>query len=342
MKTWNSVLASLILLFAGLLLIAFVGCDEGEKCDDEEEEGDDEKSDDDDDDTSDDDDDDDDNDDVIDSTEMVLVPEFDFLMGCADGDHRCYDNELPSHFVDMPDYYIDLYEVTYEQYAAYLNAANPLNECEGGYCFRTFWPVSLSVLYYQTDGTWTVLSGWEDRPVGGVTWYGAATYCEYVGKRLPTEAEWEKAAKSDTGKFIYPWGVNWSQEAANSFDSSDPYETGFKPESTPVGYYDGSDHDGEYETRDGSSPFGIYDLCGNAAEWVSDRYDAYYYDDEPTGGWDNPQGPTEGNRRVIRGGSWASAPTGITMRNSYRDSYPPEGATDWLGFRCAGYAEGSE
>lgn len=342
MKVWNRFHASIIVFVLAFLIVGNIACDDQGDSDDDEKSDDDDDIGDDDDDIGDDDDSSDDDDDTFETTEMVLVPECDFLMGCADGDHRCYDNEYPSHVVDVPDFFIDLYEVTYAQYAAYLNTANPLNECEGGYCLRTFWPVDISVLYYQTDGTWTVLDGWEDRPVAGVTYFGAKAYCEYIGNRLPTEAQWEKAAKSDTGKYIHPWGVNWNQKAGNSWESLDPYETGIGPETTPVGYYDGSDHGGAYQTIDGSSPYGIHDLCGNVEEWVSDWYDADYYDDEPAGGWNNPQGPAEGDDRIIRGGSWSSAPSGITSRNSYRRPYPPEGATSWLGFRCARDGEDSE
>ena len=153
MKVWNRFHASIIVFVLAFLIVGNIACDDQGDSDDDEKSDDDDDIGDDDDDIGDDDDSSDDDDDTFETTEMVLVPECDFLMGCADGDHRCYDNEYPSHVVDVPDFFIDLYEVTYAQYAAYLNTANPLNECEGGYCLRTFWPVDISVLYYQTDGT---------------------------------------------------------------------------------------------------------------------------------------------------------------------------------------------
>ncbi len=161
------------------------------------------------------------------------------------------------------------------------------------------------------DG-FTVLPGYENHPATMVTWFGAKGYCEFSGGRLPTEAEWEKAAKG-TEPQPYPWGHELSTAHANYYHSEDPFETaeGYS-DTTPVGFFNGSKQ-GDFQTMDGSSPYGLYDMAGNVAEWTSNVYPNMHY-------------------RYLRGGSKASY--GIDMRTWSRNSAEPEHASPSVGLRC--------
>jgi iron(II)-dependent oxidoreductase len=148
-----------------------------------------------------------------------------------------------------------------------------------------------------------------------VTWYGAKAFCEAVGGRLPTEAEWEYAARGTDGR-IYPWGNTWDPLNART---SVPVTTNVGPvgiDSYPSGI----------------SPFGLYDMAGNVAEWVSDWYDPAYYSKPEASGTD-PVGPAAGSQKVVRGGSWDSKP--FFARSVHRQSLDPTSATNGTGFRCA-------
>jgi iron(II)-dependent oxidoreductase len=161
------------------------------------------------------------------------------------------------------------------------------------------------------NGQYKPRSGYEDHPVTCVSWYGAQAYCQWVGKGLPTEAEWEKAARGTDGR-VWPWGNDWDENKVNS------RYTG--PGSTvAVGSY-----------PDGASPYGCMDMTGNAWEWVADRYQRDYYQTAPDR---NPQGPNQGGSRVVRGGSWA-LPRGLG-RCPGRFELLPWVRRDDLGFRCA-------
>ncbi len=233
-----------------------------------------------------------------DGAPMALVPAGTFTMGSADGQA----DEQPPHSVFLPNYYLDVYEVTVSRYARFLkgvNAEHPMAWAEA------------------TDGR-----HW-DKPVVGIDWFDAKEYCEWVGRRLPTEAEWEKAARG-TDERRYPWGdapptpslanfgrLNWKGYATVS----------------AVGAH-----------QLGHSPYGIADLAGNVWEWMADRYDGRSYatrvapdhSGEPTF---NPQGAPNGPLRVLRGGSWSDPPT--TLRASNRGGYPPGAHRSDFGFRCA-------
>jgi formylglycine-generating enzyme required for sulfatase activity/mono/diheme cytochrome c family protein len=233
-----------------------------------------------------------------DGAPMVLVPAGEFTMGSNGGS----DDEKPEHRVFLDAYYLDKYEVTVRQYAKFLEAK--------GVNGPPMWPTMDQPPHQK-------------RPVVNVDWSDANNYCEWAGKRLPTEAEWEKAARGADGR-IYPWGneppdplrANYGKEKWNNHDAL-----------VPVG-----------QLKDGKSPYGIYDLAGNVWEWVSDWYDPDYYTTSPS---QNPKGPESGKYRVLRGGSWDFAPE--NLRSARRDFNIPL-APDYdspsyrnfnSGFRCA-------
>jgi formylglycine-generating enzyme required for sulfatase activity/uncharacterized caspase-like protein len=215
-----------------------------------------------------------------DGAEMVLVPAGEFTMGSNE-----YDDEKPPRRVYLDAFHIDKYEVTNALYRRFVSAT------------------SRGAPGYWNDARFNG----DPQPVVGVSWHDAAAYCGWAGKRLPTEAEWEKAARGTDGR-RYPWGEQWDASRANS---------GGKPVS--VGSYPG-----------GVSPYGAHDMAGNVWEWVADWYEAAYYQRSPER---NPKGPDSGQYRVVRGGSWDFSPIGL--RASYRNYGTPDRRFSLVGFRCA-------
>jgi formylglycine-generating enzyme required for sulfatase activity len=158
------------------------------------------------------------------------------------------------------------------------------------------------------------LPGLENHPVTMVTWFGAQAYCEYNGGRLPTELEWEKAARGEDRR-PYPWGHDISSSNANYYHSDDPFDElndGYGS-TTPVGFYNGRTHAG-YETLDSSSPDGVYDMAGNVWQWTGDVYDYTHM-------------------RYMRGGSYANY--AYELRIWVRNSAGPDYFSAIVGFRCA-------
>jgi formylglycine-generating enzyme required for sulfatase activity len=219
--------------------------------------------------------------------DTVSVPAGDFPMGCASSDTDCAADEKPQHTVSVGAFEIDRTEVTQDQYAACVQA----KACDPPSC--------------EWDCTKT------NYPAACIERAQATAYCAFAGKRLPTEAEWEKAARGTDGR-EYPWG----SEA---------------PDCTRVnmaGCGNQADTVGAHPT--GASPYGALDMEGNVVEMVSDWYDALYYATSPAA---DPTGPASGTRYVGRGGGYKSDP--VWQRTSARDWYDTTDESEPLGFRCA-------
>lgn len=266
---------------------------------------------------------------------MILIPGGYFQMGataaslaeeCAAFREGCqtewFTASEPVHTVLLGRYYIDANEVTNEAYAAFLNELGPEPMCAGQPCLDA----GQSQIILQ-EGAFSPPAD-AGLPATGVTWYGAAAFCAWRGGRLPSEAEWEKAAAwhpdSATAR-RYPWGDAFDGTALNFCDASctEPqanpdFDDGFA-ELAPVASFE-----------NGRSAAGLYDMAGNVWEWVADIYAANYYTQSPAA---NPTGPETGEERVVRGGSWFD--TANFMAAAIRFPSAPENADRTIGFRCA-------
>ena len=230
---------------------------------------------------------------------LVFVPAGEFEMGSNE-----YKDEQPIHTVYLDAYWIDQTEETNQMYADFLNEMG--NRSEGG----ATWLDTEGGEIYQSGGEWVVESGKGEHPVIEVSWYGAAAYCEWADRRLPTEAEWEKAARGADGR-TYPWG--------EGIDCEHAQYSGCGGNTIPVG-----------SLPTGASPYGALDMAGNVWEWVADWYDDDCYDVSPAS---NPPGSHSGSYRVLRGGSWGSS--GWFVRSAFRDRNNPGDSYVFYGFRCA-------
>lgn len=226
-------------------------------------------------------------------TEMLLVPSGEFTMGSTRGN----PDEKPVHQVYLDTYYIDKYLVTNALYSVCVQAG----KCQ-----------SPKYINSATHPSYYGNSQFNNYPVIDVDWNMANTYCEWRGARLPTEAEWEKAARGTDGR-TYPWG--------EGLDCSKTNYSVCVGDTTPVDHY-----------PDSQSVYGVYDMAGNVWEWIADWYDANYYATIGENS-NNPQGPSKGQYRVLRGGSWLSPQTNI--RSASRYSYVPSTILQTVGFRCA-------
>jgi formylglycine-generating enzyme required for sulfatase activity len=251
---------------------------------------------------------------------MVLIPEGEFTMGKAEFDFN--DSSYPAHQVYLDAFYMDIYEVTNSAYKTCVDmgSCTPPNQNDFGYYSLPVYKACVDTGSCTPPYRYYGNSEFENYPVIWVTWNQAATFCEWRGAHLPTEAQWEKAARGTDGR-IYPWGDQFDGSQANFCDKN--CFDGYADKNYDDGYSDTAPV-GSYES--GKSPYGIYNMAGNVSEWVADWYSDTYYDEMP---FENPLGPNSGSYRVTRGGSWRSGVNVSSSRGSYG------GLSDEIGFRCA-------
>ena len=235
------------------------------------------------------------------------------------------------HTVTLDAFWIDRYEVTNAQYAQFLNeVGGHLDQCREERCIGTKEEDEDSHILLESS-QYVVEPGYEDHPVIMVSWYGAQAYCDWRSKnvreqvRLPTEAEWEKAARGTDAR-IYPWGNSYPDGSKLNFCDAN-CEIDWKVESVDDGYARTAPV-GNYEA--GRSFYGVYDMAGNVWEWVADRYAEDYYSRSPSS---NPQGPGSRGSRVLRGGAWFDRQDRV--RAAARIRYVPGNANLLVGVRCA-------
>ncbi|MBI1879913.1 MAG: formylglycine-generating enzyme family protein, partial [Chloroflexi bacterium] len=234
---------------------------------------------------------------------MVQVPAGPFKMGSNNGG----SSEQPVHQVNLDEFYIDQYEVTNAQFVAFLQEEG--NQEEGG----VPWLAQDQSRLSGTGKAWEVAASYDKHPVTWVSWYGAKAYCTWRGGRLPTEAEWEKAARGSDQR-TYPWGEQITCDLANYYPSHS--NKACVGDTTPVGAY-----------LAGVSPYGAYDMVGNVWEWVQSEYRAYPYKAD-----DGRENLDNTNVRVVRGGSWNYNDYGARVSSRYYST--PYYQDDIIGFRC--------
>lgn len=231
---------------------------------------------------------------------MALVPAGEFIMGNNNGQ----EGEKPVHIVYLDVFYIDIYEVTNKQYKDCVDA---------GVCQSPQHTGSNSHSNYYGN------SQYDNYPVIYVNWNMAKTYCEWRQAKLPTEAQWEKAARGTDGR-TYPWGEEVPDCSKANYSGPDRICVG---DTTAIGSYES-----------GKSPYGIYDMAGNVWEWVTDWYSETYYRNSPAA---NPLGPDFGQVRVVRGGAWLGLYYFLQAsgRHSVSDWQDALGTSIDVGFRCS-------
>ena len=268
---------------------------------------------------------------------MAMIPGGTFLMGGESGLPR----EAPLHEVFVSPFYLDTHEVTNDAFAAFVAATGFVSEAE-----RWGWSLGFDPTAETTErvrgAEWWVkvdradwrhplgpessIEGLGDYPVVQVSWNDAVAYCDWAGKRLPTEAEWEFAARGGLSDTIYPWGNELELDGrlmANTwngiFPMSDSGADGYASLS-PVGIYP-------------PNGYGLYDVGGNVWEWCEDWFQGNYYRRSPR---ENPRGPAQGIEKVLRGGSWLCAPNYCHgYRVSHRNHSGIDTGLNHVGFRCA-------
>jgi formylglycine-generating enzyme required for sulfatase activity len=256
-----------------------------------------------------------------DGAEMAIIPGGTFIMGSKEEDLK---DVAPEHNVYVKSFYMDKYEVTNGQFARFLNDMRPSEEKNGQ---RWQWVVLRSDLDLEERATWwpteilyekgnyVAFEGYENLPVITVSWFAAQAYCFWAGKRLPTEAEWEKAARGGLKNKVYPWGN--AIPTAEIIFGRKWRDNQIPPPSAKVGNYI-------------PNGYGLFDMAGNVWEWCYDWYGPTYYKESPK---KNPKGPSSGDMKVLRGGSWYNS--SFSLRVALRNLSAPFMLNDAVGFRCA-------
>ncbi|MHB8882082.1 MAG: formylglycine-generating enzyme family protein [Thermodesulfovibrionales bacterium] len=257
-----------------------------------------------------------------DAEDMVLVPAGDFFMG-SQGE-KYSDDEQPRHKVYVSAFYIDRYEVSNAEFASFLNSVSSkttLDVIKQWIVVRDdiedpqrekWFPAEIT----RQGGRYAALSAFENSPVLTVSWYGADEYCRWRGGRLPTEAEWEKAARGGLDGYEFQWGNQMPTSYSGVIfgrkwlDNSLPAPTGGVSDNPVNGYR-------------------ISGMTGSAAEWCSDWFSPRYYRESPAR---DPKGPVSGQKKVIRGGSWAT--TAMGLRVALRGTERPGSNSNSAGLRC--------
>ncbi|HET7910239.1 MAG TPA: formylglycine-generating enzyme family protein [Nitrospira sp.] len=241
--------------------------------------------------------------------EMVRIPAGTFLMGSDKKvDRNAYPAEFPQRKVYLDAYEIDKYEVTTVQFLKFVLATS-----------------RQPLIDWQYDGG-NFQETMASHPVMHVSWFDADAYCHWAGKRLPTSAEWEKAARGEDGR-IYPWGnepaglsrANFGRTGLSGPVRDRPERLLLYPPIISVDKYENA-----------VSPYGVFQMAGNVAEWTADWYDPTYYKRAPDR---NPKGPEKGTQRAFRGGGWIDSTPSV--RPAQRNGTEPQTKMNWLGFRCA-------
>ena len=238
---------------------------------------------------------------------MVTIPGGSFSMGCdvANSADSCFEDALPLRTVTVPGFAIDQYEVTNGRYQQCVDDS----ACEAPAFRRS----STRAEYYGNPA-------YADFPVIYITWFDANAYCQWTGKRLPTEAEWEKAARGTADTRWWPWGAETDSCTRLNYRHFTPAREFFYcvGDTVAVGTIPAN-----------RSPYGVWDMAGNVWEWTQDWYDEHYYASAPD---NNPQGPVDGEKKSLRGGGWRSP--WYRARVPYRWDHHPNAVADTIGFRC--------
>jgi formylglycine-generating enzyme required for sulfatase activity len=227
-----------------------------------------------------------------------------------------FRREAPQHRITLDNFYVDQDEVTNGQFQRFVQATQHQTNAERDGRGNLWSSLGDSWKWVVLEGaTWRTPGGRSTtsqptHPVVHVSWNDASSYCSWAGKRLPTEAEWEKAARGTDGR-IFPWENSWESGRANGLM--------VRMSTMPIG-----------SARSGATPYGANDMAGNVAEWVNDWFAPDYYQGSPSA---SPTGPATGTWRVFRGGAWNDE--ALKLRSSYRHGTTPATSTNTLGFRCA-------
>jgi formylglycine-generating enzyme required for sulfatase activity len=232
-------------------------------------------------------------------TEMVIIHGGSFFRGSNSGGR----DEIPRHQVNLQPFAMDVHPVTNEQFVRFLEVMGGEKDGNNNDMIRL-----RESRIKRTGGKLSIESGYARHPVVGVTWYGATAYAKWIGKRLPSEAEWESASYGGLEEAIYPTGNNIERSQANFFSSDTTTVMSYPPNN-----------------------YGIFDMAGNVYEWCNDWYDYHYYNlsvQEP----DNPKGPLQGVYRVLRGGCWKSLKEDLRCAHRHRNN--PGVMNGTYGFRC--------